>query len=232
MVQYTYDDLGRVILETYEDGSTVAYAYDNTGALATVTDSETGIKTTYYYDFTDRLMKYVEKGTNYSHSVGYEYDTLNNLTHLVETINGVKHTTEYTYDEDNRLTHLLKDDVHVDYDYDLFGRIETVESYAFSGSSGYVDRYYYYTPFGSGTTNQITSIWADSPTASVFFDFGYDNNGNLTTVEYGSYDIEYFYDSANQLIRENNNMAGKTWTWEYDDAGNIPTENAIAFIWT
>ena len=34
--------------EEYEDGDPVTYAYDNDGALATVTDSATGRKTTYY----------------------------------------------------------------------------------------------------------------------------------------------------------------------------------------
>ena len=104
-VQYTYDDHGRVTKQTYEDGSTVSYKYDNTGALATVTDSSTGISTTYYYDFTDRLMRYVESGNNYSHIVGYEYDNINNLTALVETINGVDHTTAYTYDDDNSVAY-------------------------------------------------------------------------------------------------------------------------------
>lgn len=46
--------------QTYEDGDTVSYKYDNSGALACVTDSATGRTTTYYYDFTDRLMKYKE----------------------------------------------------------------------------------------------------------------------------------------------------------------------------
>ncbi len=41
-------------------------------------------------------MKYVEEGTNYSHSVGYEYDKINNLSTLVETINGVKRQTSYS----------------------------------------------------------------------------------------------------------------------------------------
>ena len=41
-VEYEYDDLGRVTRQTYEDGATVDYRYDNNGALATVTDSATG----------------------------------------------------------------------------------------------------------------------------------------------------------------------------------------------
>ena len=57
-VQYTYDNRGRVTQQTYEDGAYVTYKYDNSGALAKVYDSETGTTSTYYYDFTDRLMKY------------------------------------------------------------------------------------------------------------------------------------------------------------------------------
>ena len=42
-VEYTYDQQGRVTMETYEDGATVQYLYDNDGALTAVVDSETGI---------------------------------------------------------------------------------------------------------------------------------------------------------------------------------------------
>ena len=41
-VEYTYNEQGRVTKQTYEDGATVEYRYDNTGTLATVTDSATG----------------------------------------------------------------------------------------------------------------------------------------------------------------------------------------------
>ena len=51
-------------------------------------------------------MKYVESGSNYSHSVGYQYDTLNNLTALVETINGTERTTSYAYDDEFKLYYL------------------------------------------------------------------------------------------------------------------------------
>ncbi|MBR2890680.1 MAG: hypothetical protein IKC09_10445 [Oscillospiraceae bacterium] len=73
VVEYEYDQQGRVTMQEYKDGDTVTYQYDNNGALATMTDSATGRKAT-YYDFTDQLMKYVESGTDYYHSVGYEYD--------------------------------------------------------------------------------------------------------------------------------------------------------------
>ena len=215
-INYTRDHLGRVTLETYEDGSTVSYKYDNTGALATVTDSETGRTTTYYYDFTDRLMKYVEKGTNFSHSVGYEFDSLNNLTTQVETINGTKITSNYTYDDDNRVTavsHNSRYSAH--FTYDGFGRIsQQLKKY---NTTTVLTENITYKP-GSAQVDTITS---SSSKISMSFTYTYDDNGNIVSVSDGTNTTSYVYDSANQLIRENNQAAGKTWTWTYDRNGNI-----------
>ena len=35
--------------------------------------------------------------------------------------------------------------------------------------------------------------------------------------------------SANQLIRENNDALNTTWTWTYDGAGNLLTAKKYAF---
>ena len=92
-----------------------------------MTDSATGRTTTYYYDFTNRLMRYVESGTNYDHSVGYTYNTLNQLTDLTEIIDGVTHTTHYTYDDDGRISTLTNDSAPLTYNYDSYGRIGMVQ---------------------------------------------------------------------------------------------------------
>ena len=39
----------------------------------------------------------------------------------------------------------------------------------------------------------------------------------------------YVYDSANQLVRENNQAAGKTRVWAYDNAGNIENRKEYAY---
>ncbi len=227
-VQYTYDDLGRVTKETFEDGATVEYKYDNDGALATVTDSATGIKTTYYYDFTDRLMKYVESGTGYSHSVGYEYDQLNNLTALVETINGVEHTTSYTYDDDNRLTAAANGNVNQTYSYDSYGRLNT-HTVKNGSSSVVTNSYIYRSNTAASPTAQIEIMRTVTPAYEVQNYYEYDDNGNITFVSDGFSQSRYVYDSANQLIREDNQGIGKSWTWSYDDAGNILTRTEYAY---
>ena len=49
---------------------------------------------------------------------------------------------------------------------------------------------------------------------------------NGTTVEKTT---KYTYDKANQLIREDNQAANASWTWEYDDAGNILSRKTYAY---
>ena len=222
-VQYTYDTLGRVTQETYEDGDTVTYAYDNDGALATVTDSATGRKTTYYYDFTDRLMKYVEQGSGYSHSVGYTYDTLNNLTQLVETINGTERTTSYAYDDDNRVTGITNGSSAREYTYDAYGRVSSrVTKHA--GTTVSTDTITYRTVNGKAT-GQISKLVNKAGT----FQYTYDANGNIKTAVFGGKTTTYTYDSQNQLTREDNQAAGKSWVWTYDDAGNILSKKEYAY---
>ena len=60
--------------------------------------------------------------------------------------------------------------------------------------------------------------------------YTYDDNGNILTVSDGTNTTSYVYDSANQLIRENNQAGGFTHTWEYDDAGNIVKRMKFAYV--
>ena len=77
--------------------------------------------------------------------------------------------------------------------------------------------------------------------------YSYDNNGNITRYNMtGGSDMEwwslntdepvrmgetyYHYDTANQLVREDNMWLGKTFVWTYDDAGNITSCKEYAYI--
>lgn len=227
-VQYTYDKQGRVTKQTYEDGVTVTYRYDNNGALASVTDSQTGITTTYYYDFIDRMMKYVEEGNDFSHSVGYEYDTLNNLTNLVETINGTKRTTSYSYDNDNRVTKVTAGNVQKTYSYDGFGRVN--QQQVKNGTSVLkTDNFTFTSPASGATSSQIGGHTVVAGAFNKTYSYTYDDNGNITSINDGSHTVSYVYDSANQLVRENNQIAQTTTTWTYDNAGNILERKEYAY---
>ena len=239
-VQYTYDDHGRLVTQTYEDGDNLYHKYDNSGNLASVWDSATARTTYYYYDLTDRMMKYVEKGDDgYSHSVGYEYNKLNNLTQQVETINGVDHTTSYTYDDDNRVETVTTGGVTVTYTYDDLGRVSKQETR--NGDTLILTEEFTYTaPEDGKTSSQIATYDVTSGEYQSGYTYTYDGNGNITKISElvygtaGTYSLNtfYTYDSANQLIKERYPMAGYTYQWVYDDAGNIlsRTENSTTTI--
>ena len=218
-VEYNYDNYGRLVQETFEDGDTVAYQYDNSGALATVTDSASGIKTTYYYDFTDRLMKYTESSSSLSHSVSYQYDQQNNLTALVDTINGTTHTTSYQYNDDNRPSRSLYGQAYKTYLYDSYGRLLRRDT---THNNTVVTETFNYRNTASGTpTSQVANVQVVGGDYNITYSYTYDDNGNILSISDGTNTTSYVYDSANQLTRENNQAAGKTWIWTYDDAGNI-----------
>ena len=233
-VQYKYDDYGRILLETYEDEKTISYQYDNDGALAAVTDSASGITTRQYFDMSGRSVGYSETANNFTHSVGYAYDEINNLTQLVENINGVEKTTSYTYDDDNRTTSVTTDGITVEYTYDAFGRV-TQQVTKLKGETAEQDQvilteYFTFTePSATATSGQVATYRTVSAGLDITYSYTYDANGNILTVSDGTNVTGYTYDTANQLVREDNQQEGKTYTWTYDNAGNILTFSTYAY---
>ena len=71
-MSYGYDSLGRTTSVRYEDGAQVDYTYDNNGNLGLLTDSASGRKTQYFYDFQDRLMRWEQSGSGYANIVYQE----------------------------------------------------------------------------------------------------------------------------------------------------------------
>ena len=181
------------------------------GNLATVTDSETGCVTTYYYDLLDRLVGYREKSATLDHSVTYTYDAENDLSSMVETVNGVSKTYSYTYDTDNRLISMSVGNTTVSYTYDDFGRVSKRTTK--HGETVIEDTDVGYNSTASTTSGQIVSYNG--------YTYTYDGNGNILTISDGTNTISYEYDTQNQLIWEYNPAHGYAHNWIYDNAGNI-----------
>ena len=198
---------------------TVSYLYDNSGSLATVIDSGSGISTTYYYDFIDRLAKYTEKGTNYSHSVEYGFDSKNNLSTQKETINGITRETGYTYDADNRLQTVTGNGQAIEYTYDDLGRLEKQE--VKNGTETVLTmEYTYYDLEEDKTSVQVKSIEYTADNYSITYTYTYDGNGNILSISDGTNTYQYEYADGNKLYRENDPITGVSKSYLYADTGN------------
>ena len=173
-------------------------------------------------------MKYVEKSSTGTHSVGYEYDSINNLTALVETINGVERKTSYTYDGDNRPTAITAGNSILNYGYDDFGRVETLTT-KHDGNPFATKTYSYKLDANGKPTNQVSTVTIQIGSNSTTYTYTYDKNGNITSISDGTYTTDYAYDSANQLIREENPEAETITVWTYDGAGNILTRTVYPY---
>jgi len=111
------------------------------------------------------------------------------------------------------------------YTYDSYGRLENRVSNISTNTNVLTDTLTY----ESGTA-RVSSLRSKSRgNYDVTHSYSYDNNGNIKTDNTALYDTSYVYDTANQLIRENNEAAGKTWVWTYDDAGNITSRKEYAY---
>ena len=221
-------------LEGAEAPSIVQYQYDNSGMLATVTDSESGIKSTYYYDLIDRLCKYKEAGTDYSMILEYGFNEMNQVSYVFETINGNTRSIGITYDADNRVSSYRKGSVTEAYTYDAYSRVTnkatTVKTSTSDAETRLTETLRYRTNSSGNETGQVNTLSINSNgDYSTYFTYGYDMNGNIVSVTSSSKTTKYTYDSANQLIREDNQAEGKTWTWTYDAAGNILSRNEYAY---
>ena len=223
-VSYGYDSLGRTTSVRYEDGAQVDYTYDNNGNLGLLTDSASGRKTQYFYDFQDRLMRWEQSGSGYANSVTWGYDDNNNLSTQKQTLNGTTYTTNYTYDKDNRLTKTTEGTVSAGYTYDALGRMTVMDAQS-GGKSVVKTTIGYNDPSSTTATGQVRT-WKSGATT---YTYAYDARGNITSVSDGQSTTTYAYDSFDQLVRENNQAAGKTWTYAYDSGGNIQSKTEYAY---
>ena len=129
-VEYTYDNQGRVITETYKDNitsdsppidKTVSYGYDNSGYLASVTDSGSGITTKYFYDFAGRTSATEQKKNGSTLlKTALSYDGHGRLSRQDWTVDGVLYT--YYYEGGKLMKMTIGDTTTMDFFYDQYGR--------------------------------------------------------------------------------------------------------------
>jgi len=146
---------------------------------------------------------------------------------VLEKINGTEHISHYTYDSDHRLIAFTADGTEVAYTYDAFGRLTAQTTQ--SGEDTLLTESYTFKGNGQNTSVQIATNRLQANSLDVTYSYTYDDNGNILSISDGTNTTSYVYDSANQLIRENNQAGGFTHVWEYNNGGNILYREEYAY---
>jgi RHS repeat-associated protein len=208
---YDYDALGR---ETDEFGYfgplsvSLYYTYDANGNVLSVSDGG-GAEVDYTYSPTNQLSQITTTGlSSTSPGILFTYDHADRLTDVQRwdayAIDPAE--TAYTYDDANRLT-----DIHDT-------SATTTADFAYGYDAG--DRITSYTgPDGSLTytydsTDQLTGV-----SGSHSESYSYDANGNRTMSGYAT-------DTGNRLTSDG------TYTYTYDDEGNLIAKSKSGEYWT
>lgn len=212
---YVYDKVGRLILTTSPDTGTATYKYDANSNMTERMDAE-GVRTTYTYDFINRVtaakfpdtsqnITYAYDNAQYQNSKGrlttmtdpsgttsYDYDSMGRIMKVTRVINSVNYITEYSYDlNGNLLTAIYPGGRIITNTYNQLNRITKVEE----------------------TIGAVTSTLAEN--------IAYLPHGDITSMTYGNGIVTArTYDNRYRL---SGLTAGtlKNLTYTSDNIGNI-----------
>lgn len=240
VISYEYDELERIISVKYDNHTSpdIEYEYDKDGNLTAVHDHINDITTRYHYDTTGRV-RISENKTEIGIDswFKYTYDELNNISLIEGYYDGIWSDYAYTYDSDNRIVNVEYDWGDIRTDYDGLGRVSKITK---NYGHPMVSEFYTYQDIDIGEASTLVSSMKSIAYLEMGSEFGfsytYDQNGNIieiiddsSNVSDAIYRTTYEYDEASQLIRENNQRAGKTWVYTYDAGGNITQKKEYSY---
>lgn len=210
-ISYVYDDYDRIILVNKNDNK-YKYSYDNNGNLAKIISNDELIEFT--HDLSQKISKYRCNNlyNNTLLKINYIYDSNDNVINKKYEINDLKFSVENLLNADDSITQTIFGNNYVTYSYDELNRI-----YKKSINDNYITRYQYLS-LGNRTSTIIKSIENDTDKYS----YRYNCLNNITHIYHnGILENEYFYDSYNELVEENNYINNQKVKYSYDTNGNI-----------
>jgi RHS repeat-associated protein len=221
-VRYSYDLADRLTKTTQPSGATQQAGYDDAGRLTTTTDAN-GHLTTKTYDDAGQLTRVTDpdnRTTSYSYTIVGRVGTVEYPSGdtAVSSYDDAGHLIEYT-DRDGNRTSYSYDDAGLLVEKASFGRT-TRYSYDTAGRPSRTTQ-----PDGTTQTRsydaaaQLTGLaYSDPATHDV--SYGYDSDGERTSMVDGTGTTTYQYDSAGRRTSTTNG-AGRTIAYSYDNAGRL-----------
>lgn len=226
-VEYQYDPEGRMVVLKVGDFYSLSYTYDFLGRLSKISTPAGPIT----YEYQTGLGQVIRVLPNKVETI-WEFDARGQqtvTTHL-DPDRYVLAKFKYYYRPDGLIDAVVektqKGEKSTKFDYDNVGRL--VRAYDNAGE----DFRYDYDQVGnrvqaaSGTIKQVCDYdWAGRLTALNGKASGYDEAGNLSSVEYGDNKMNYQYNLDCQLVNVNNLIS-----YKYDGDGKIAERQANGSI--
>ena len=208
-----------------------SYEYDNSGNVGYQKDWINNKQYWYEYDSLLRLGKVTTKdasGTvNWSKNT---YDNRNNLVSFAENLFSTNYLTTYTYDSDDRLKTSSFGTSSIDFGYDAsLGRL-TNYAYKVNGTTIF-NTSFAYAP-GDGVASTASERISSITNGSQILTYTYNDMGYTTSISNGSDSSQYRYDAIGELVRENYNWDGISFTmlYNYDEGGNLTSKVKYAYV--
>ena len=226
-VSFTYDNLGRTKTATYSDGRVLTYVYNGEGNLHSVTETNGSATVTYLYtyDSIGRLISSEQKdGSTTTLRTHQSYNEYNQLKKQGWQMGSTDYSEEYTYNSADGSLATMKTGVGntLTMGYDGLRRLSTV-------SGGPFNRTYTYRDISSSKTTMQVSGLSYNLGSGMNFGYTYDDLGNIETYTAPDGEvITYTYDAQGQLLKA---AGDTTYNYTYDTVGNILTANGHSYTY-
>ena len=230
----------------YSGGRYVNYRYNAEGSLAELDYGEGDAAPTatyrFEYDSLGRLIRSQQRdGNTVTQRTEQLYDTANRLSAQGWTIGGTSYRESYAYDaSDGSLTTLnTAVGTKIGYNYDALKRLRSRAIY--QGSTPlFENRYAYATQSGNQSTALVEffnyRLASDDGNGDIIvgYQYEYDNGGNITDIKaevdgalipLEHYEYDEKQGQLKTAIRYENGEEADRWTYSYDTAGNILSED-------
>ena len=230
----------------HSGGRYVNYRYNAEGSLAELDYGEGNAAPTatyrFEYDSLGRLIRSQQRdGNTVTQRTEQIYDTANRLSAQGWTIGGTSYRESYAYDaSDGSLTTLnTAVGTKIGYNYDALKRLRSRAIY--QGSTPlFENRYAYATQSGNQSTALVEffnyRLASDDGNGDIIvgYQYEYDNGGNITDIKaevdgalipLEHYEYDEKQGQLKTAIRYENGEEADRWTYSYDTAGNILSED-------
>ncbi len=197
---YTFDAMGRVLTVTDPSTAVITYGYDDNGNVTDITYPN-GTNADLTYDSRNRTVRVRHlDGATVLADYQYTLDLAGNRTQIAEAAG---RTLDFSYDALHQLIGVIEDpggaNIASNYSYDAAGNVLTIEI--------------------PGSNITATYDLNDRLLTAGGRTYGYDNNGNLTSITDGPDVTTFVYDERNRLVSRTE-ASGTVTEFGYDFTGN------------